>query len=168
MSLPPAAPMALACTRAIRPAPINAIPIIILLLSKPPLSRESRPLSGCRQRVIAWLSGQSTLQQIHRSPHSFHPREDDIFMLDRQPAVITVETKAVTKLAPPLFTVSNSQRDVTPSAILDMLVPNGFQATGQIQHSIVQISVLGMHMMDRIAKGIDCRQRVGTHPKQVT
>jgi NAD(P)-dependent dehydrogenase (short-subunit alcohol dehydrogenase family) len=54
------------------------------------LLRESRPFSGRRQRVIAWLSGQSTLQQIYRSPHSFHPREDDIFMLDGQPDINTI------------------------------------------------------------------------------
>src|SRR5215471_8572230 len=106
------------------------------------LLRESRPFSGRRQRVIAWLSGQSTLQQIYRSPHALHPRENDIFMLDGQPAVITVETKAVTKLAPPLLTVSNSQRNVTPSALLDLLVPNGLQAAGHIQHSIIQVGVL--------------------------
>src|ERR1700740_1087903 len=89
-------------------------------------------------------------------------------MLDRKPAVITVETKAVTELAPPLLTVPNSERDVIPSPILDMLMPNGFQAAGQIQRSLVQIGVLCVHMMDRIAKSIDCRQRVGAHPKQVT
>src|SRR6516165_4550550 len=97
--------------------------------------RGSRPPSGRRQRVIAWLSGQSAFQQIYRSPHSLHPRENDIFMFDGQPAIITVETKAVTKLAPPSFIVSNSKRDITPGALLYLLMPDDLQSAGHIQHS---------------------------------
>src|SRR6516165_2186517 len=132
------------------------------------ISRESRPFSGRRQRVIAWLSGQSTLQQIHRSPHSLHPRENDVFMLDGQPTVITVNTKTVTEPTPPFLSVSDSQGDVTPSAVPDILMSDGFQAASQIQRSIVEIGVLCVHMKDRIAKGLDCRQGISTHPKQVT
>src|SRR6516164_8097692 len=132
------------------------------------ISRESGPFSGRRQRVIAWLSGQSTLEQIYRSPQSFHPRENDVFMLDGQPTVITVNTKTVTEPTPPLLSVSDSQGDVTPGAVLDILMPDGFQAASQIQRSIVETGVFCVHMKDRIAKGLDCRQGIGAHPKQVT
>src|ERR1700730_7107252 len=79
-SVPPAARMAFACTLAIRPAPINAIPIMILLCSK---LVEFQCNSGDCQSVIAWLVDQSSLKQINRSPHAFHPGENDILMLDR-------------------------------------------------------------------------------------
>src|SRR6266481_7636913 len=89
-------------------------------------------------------------------------------MLDGQPAVIAIDTKAIAELAPPLLAVSYSQRDVTPSAVPDMVMRNSLQAAGQIENTIVQICILRMHMMYRITKGIDCRQRIGAHPKQVT
>jgi hypothetical protein len=48
-------------------------------------------------------------------------------MLDGQPTVITVDTKKVTESTPPLLSVSDSQGNVTPSAILDILMPDGLQ-----------------------------------------
>src|SRR5262249_41649214 len=131
------------------------IPIIILLCQIPYFNPKIPDFSGRRQRVIAWLSGQSTLQQSDRSPHSLHPRENDVFMLDGQPAVITVDTKTVTELAPPFLTMSNPQRDVTPRAVLDILMPKGFQAASQIERAIVQMGVLCVHMKDRTTKPID-------------
>jgi hypothetical protein len=58
--------------------------------------------------VVTWLVDQRSLQQVDRSPHAFHPREHDILMLDRQPAIVTIETQAITKFPPPLLGVSIS------------------------------------------------------------
>jgi hypothetical protein len=61
-----------------------------------------------RSRATRNGSPAKALSKIYRSPRSLHPRENDVFMLDGQPAVITVKTKTVTELAPPLRTVSDS------------------------------------------------------------
>src|SRR6516162_2541765 len=150
----------------------TALPAGEMLPVPPPnkllLSKLLRCNTGRRQRVVAWLVDQRSLQQVDRSPHAFHPREHDILMFDRQPAIVAIKTQAITKFPPPFLRVSISQRDIAPSSVLDVLMPNGLQAPGHIQRGTIHICILGVHMMNSFTKGIDCCQRVGTHPKQVT
>src|SRR6516225_8290163 len=126
----------------------TALPAGEMLPVPPPnkllLSKLLRCNTGRRQRVVAWLVDQRSLQQVDRSPHAFHPREHDILMFDRQPAIVAIKTQAITKFPPPFVRVSISQRDMAPSSVLDVLMLNSF------------------------TNGIDCCQRVGAHPKQVT
>src|SRR5262245_33375783 len=89
-------------------------------------------------------------------------------MLDRQPAVIAVETQSIAELTPPFFVVAISHGDIAPSAISYVLVSNSLQAASPTEDRIIHHGVLCVHVMNRVIEVGNRCKGVATHPKQVT
>src|SRR5262245_34455722 len=89
-------------------------------------------------------------------------------MLNRQPTVISVKTKPITKLPPPLLPMAVADGNVVPGSILDFLMCHRLQPARQTERSIVQERILCVHMMDCISKRIYSCEGIGAHPEQMT
>ena len=118
--------------------------------------------------IIARLIDQDSLQKINRPAHSLHARKNDILMLDRQPAVIAVETQPIAKLTPPFFVVAISDGDVAPSDdLLTFSCPMVSKRPVRLSAGIIHQCVLRVHMMNGVTEGVDGGKGIGAHPEEV-